>query len=309
MQMIRKSLPFVAVLALLVGSVAVARAVHARPSDVFPVNTGPNHDGEVYTVRVFEEISSVVVIDSKNHGRKKQLAPGSYQYDRATTRLDFSEPLPFAEPVVHVEGIAVQPEQFCVYDFAGDGEDLLVLLKDRVAIAGYEYAYDSAARLITFRADLHPESDGNFHIAYRTEDGGMHGFGSWRKQDRDRLAELEWQWMHQTQDAPPLVMKDRTGVSDRRLSQEVGFSLRLPKGDSTFLSETMEGTEKRVSVMRWYDGMNVMIECRATPFAESGAEDAETAFVRTWERDGTFYQLSTTIENRAKAEELLAAAR
>lgn len=310
MKSVRKMLPFVAAFVVLVGSVLIARAVHARPSDVYPVNTGPNQNGIVYTVRVFKDISSVVVIDSEKHARRKHLAPGSYSYDPQTTRLDFAEPLPFADPVVHVEGTAVQPEQFYIPDFSGAENELLVLFKDRVAIAGFEYVYDADTHLITFRSDLHPEADGNFHITFQTADGaGQHGFGSWRKKDLDALSELEWQWMHQTQGAPLHVMKLRTGVSDRKLTKEVGFSVRLPKGDSTFLTETMEDMEKHVSVMRWYNAVDAVIECKATPFAEIGADDTETSFVRTWERDGTFYQLSTSAENRAAAEKLLSSVR
>lgn len=310
MKSVRNVLPFVAAFVVLVGSVLIARAVHARPSDVYPVNTGPNQNGIVYTVRVFKDISSVVVIDSEKHARRKHLAPGSYSYDPQTTRLDFAEPLPFADPVVHVEGTAVQPEQFYIPDFSGAENELLVLFKDRVAIAGFEYVYDADTHLITFRSDLHPEADGNFHITFQTEDGaGQHGFGSWRKKDLDALSELEWQWMHQTQGAPLHVMKYRTGVSDRKLSKEVGFSVRLPKGDSTFLTETMEDMEKHVSVMRWYNAVDAVIECKTTPFAEISADDAETSFVRNWERDGTFYQLSTSVENRAAAEKLLSSVR
>lgn len=308
MKSVRSVLPFVAALVLLVGSVLIARAVHARPSDV--VNTGPNQNGEVYTVRVFKDISSVVVIDSKKHARKKHLAPGSYSYDPQTTRLNFAEPLPFSDPVVHVEGTAVQPEQFYMADFSGAESELLVLFKDRVAIAGYEYVYDADTHMITFRSDLHPEADGNFHITFQTEDGtGQHGFGSWRRKDLDTLSELEWQWMHQTQGAPLHVMKYRTGVSDRKLSKEVGFSVRLPKGNGTFLSETMEDMEKHVSVMRWYDDIDAVIECKATPFAEISADDADSSFTRTWERDGTFYRLGTSAENRAAAEKLLSSLR
>ncbi len=312
MKPVRKVLPFVAAFVLLVGSVLIARAVHARPSDVWPVNTGPNQNGDVYTVRVFKDISSVVVIDSKNHGRRKHLAPGSYSYDRRTTRLDFAEPLPFADPVVHVEGTVVQPEQFCIADFSGAESDLLVLFKDRVAIAGYEYVYDADTRTITFRSDLHPEADGNFHIAFQTEDGAGHGFGSWRRKDLDKLSELEWQWMHQTQGAPLHVMKLRTGISDRKLSKEVGFSVRLPKGDSTFLSETMEETEKYISVMRWCNDVDALIECKSVPFAGGDDDAADTLFVRDWERDGTFYRLSTmttSAENRAAIEKLLSSVR
>ena len=99
---IRPAVPFLAVLFLLVGSVALSRAVHSRSRDVYYVNTAPDANGEVHTVRVFDSISSVVVIDFKHRSRKKKIALADVSYDRTTTRLSFASPLPFAESVVHI---------------------------------------------------------------------------------------------------------------------------------------------------------------------------------------------------------------
>ena len=337
MNHIRHALPFLAVLVLLVGSVLLARAVRTKPADVCPVNTMPDQHGDVRTVRVFSSVSSVVVIDRANHRRKKQLASAAYAYDAATTRLTFSAPLPFSEPVIHIEGTAAQPEQFCLYDYAGGEEALLVLMDGREAIAGYEYVYDEETRILTFRSDLHPERDGKYYIAYETADGTHHGFGNWT--DDDRLYELEWQWLHRTKGAPMQVMKNRSRASARALSKEAGFSVRLPKtaakDDGTFLIETMDGTEKRVSVMRWYDDNAIIAECRREAFDAPDAIGRETRLAlknravtksrisgtRTlpdgttepaaltlyqWQEDGTCYQLTAGTENEAAAEAVLA---
>ena len=334
MQKICRVLPFIAVFMVLMGSVWLARALHAHTDRTYSVNTMPDQNGIVHSVRVFESIESVVIIDSKNHARKKHIAASAYSYNRENTQLLFSEPLPFAEPVVHIEGVSVQPEQFCIADFSGTHNELLVLLKDRVAIEDYEYTYNADTHIITFRSDLHPESDGNFHLAYQTVDGALHGFGNWSKKDVDTLSTLQWQWMHKTQGAPMLVMKDRTGVSDRTLRREVGFSVQLPKGNSTFLSETMDGMQKIYSVMRWYDDVNLMIECKPTPFSPADTVESEKTVhigkltvtkqeiigvqstgtskanrvplvVYLWQHDGTYYQMTTEPMQTNAAERLL----
>ena len=331
---LRSALPFAAVLVLLVGSVILARAIHSRPSDLYHVNTSPEADGAIYTVRVFDTITSVVVIDWKNHSRKKKIALENVSYDRASTRLSIAEALPFAESVIHIEGTSVQPEQFRVYDFDGPADFLFVLLKDRPAIEGYEYSYDETTRLVTFRSDIHPERDGNFHIGWEAADGPHHGFGNWSRKDRDRLAELEWQWRHKTQGPPMLVVKDRSDVSNHALSKEAGFPVRLPKGDGTFLIETMDGTEKHYSIMRSYDDAGVNVECKAEPFEQperieseefvqfgkiivgkqhvlgiqTNGHDEEKSvalIVYSWEQDGGFYQITVEEGKEAAAERLL----
>lgn len=332
---IRTVLPFAAVFALLMLSVITAWKIHSKPGDVFPVNTVPDKSGTVYTVRVFESISSVMLIDRDNHARKKKIPDSDYSYDPATTRMTFREPFPFATTVVHVEGKAPQPESFCLYNFAGSTDTLLVLLKDREAMEGYEYTYDDQKHMLTFRSDIHPEHDGNFHIMYADADGAFHGFGNWSR-NTDRLAELQSQWMQRTTGMLPIIMKDRSGIPNRRLAKEAGFSVRLPKGDATYLSETMEGMEKSVSVLRSYDGAGLMVECKKTPFppAKDGkAVTAETVplgkqevqrqhvpgtestpdgtqrpvslTVYTWNSGGTYYQLSCTEDKTAAAEKLL----
>ena len=335
MRRLLSALPFAAVLFLMFASVFAARIIHAASGDApYYVNTSPEPDGAVHTIRVFGSITSVVIIDGKNHSHKKKIGRGSWSYDTASTRLRLSETLPFEENIIHIEGTGTVPERFCLHDFDGAQDTLLVLLKNRAAIAGYEYRYDEQTRTITFRDDIRPERDGNFHIAYQTAGGAMRGFGNWSRKDGDRLAELQSQWLARTQHLPPVVMKDRSGVSKRRLQKETGFSVLLPQGSATFLAETMEGTERRCSVLRYYDDAGLSVECQAVPFEESEAvldEEtivAGTCAVRkrriigsetdgrgemqsvalslyTWEQGGTCYQLSAAAGKEADAEALL----
>ncbi|MBR5965404.1 MAG: hypothetical protein IK015_04750 [Treponema sp.] len=285
MKQILKALPFVAVLAMLLGSVFFAKTLHSKKSGRFHVNTGSDKNGEIHTVRKFVSISSVVIIDMNNHSKKRKIPPSEFSYNTETTQIIFANPLPFENSVVHVEGTIARPEKFYLHDFSGTAESLLVLLNGREAMENYEYTYSPEARTLTFRNDIQPESDGIFFIMYQTQDGQTHSFGNWCKKDGDKLAELEWNWLCKTQNIPPMVMKDRSGLSNKKLSKEVGFSVQLPKGDSTFLIEKMEGGERVRSVMRWFDKSGLVVECKDRPFSDGGANQCE------WEQNGTYYQM------------------
>ena len=339
MKKIPKAIPFALVLALMLGSVATARLIHSKPSDHYHVNTGPDRNGKLYSIRVFESVSSVLVIDGDRHSRKRKIPESEYRYDPETTELVLAKPLPYERTVVHMEGKIALPERFCLYDFAGEADSLLVLLDGREAMENYEYTFNPQGRILTFRNDIHPENDGLFHIMYMTEAGEMHSFGNWGEKDGDRLSELQGKWLSRTQNIPMTVMKDRSSVSDRKLSKEAGFRIQIPKGDSTFLVENVEDGEKALSVMRWYDKAGLVVECRGKPFPNdgrekgdghcdgeilhlgktdvskrlvrgtrsdgSGAEEEVPLAVYGWQTGGTFYQMTVDADKAHAAEDWL----
>lgn len=261
-------LAFTGAFGILLGSVFIAKSIHKKSDNIYTVNTMPDQNGKIHTVRVFKSILSVVAIDSKVPSKKIEIPVDTLSYNPDTTEIQSGQNImPFGEnTVIHIEGETVLPEKFCIYDFDGTADSLLVLLDGKEAIEDYEYVFDLGKNTISFRNDIHPEKDAKFHIMYKTNDGAMHGFGNWGKEDGDTLAELQWKWLHKIENAPMMVMKDRSDVSNKKLSKEVGFKIELPKGTSTFISETMEGTEKQFSVMRWYDDKGFMVECKKTPF-------------------------------------------
>ena len=112
MKKILKIIPFVAVLILLLGSVAIAKMIHSKKAGTFHVNTGLDKNGEIHTVRVFDTISSVLIIDMNNHSKKRKVNQNEYFYDDKTTKLTLKNPLPFDNPVIHIEGKITQPESF-----------------------------------------------------------------------------------------------------------------------------------------------------------------------------------------------------
>ena len=329
-----KVLPFAAVLVTMLGSVWLARIIHSPAKNVYHVNTSPNADGAIHSIRIFDTVTSVMVIDRDKHSHKKKLNPQNYTYNRLNGELTLTGLLPFAENVIHIEGVTVLPEQFCLHDFDGSAEELLVLLNDHEAAAGYEYIYNEETRIITFRSDIHPEKDGTFLIMYQTDDGATHSFGNWLPGTNDRFAELQWQWLHRTQNAPMMVMLDRSRLSNRRLSREVGFDIRLPKGDATFISETSDGSRKKQTVMRWYG--DIIAECQNEPFIDNaeqstgdmhilnigrqnvtrqeiigtrqnpdGSTEPIPMAVYRWEIRGTFYRISIESERASEAERII----
>ena len=269
-----KVLPFVAVSVVMLGSVWLARIIHSPTKNVYHVNTAPDENGVIRTVRIFDTVTSVMVIDRDKHFRKKKLKSQDYSYNRFNGELILTSPLPFADNVIHIEGVTALPEQFRLHDFDGAAENLLVLLDDHEAANDYEYSFDPDNSILTFREDIHPEKNGTFLIMYQTQDGATHSFGNWLPGTNDRFAELQWQWLHRTQDAPMMVMLDRSRLSNRRLSREVGFDIRLPKGDATFICQTLNGTHKKQTVMRWYG--DIIAECQAEPFIDyDGLQSAD----------------------------------
>ena len=329
-----KVLPFVVVPVIMLGSVWLARIIHSPAKDVYHVNTSPTADGAIHSIRIFDSVTSVMVIDRDKHSRKKKIPPQGYTYNRLNGELTLTEPLPFTENVIHIEGTTALPEQFCLHDFDGMSDWLLVLLNDHEAAAGYEYIYNEETHIITFRDDIHPEKDSTFLIMYQTDDGATHSFGNWLPGTNDRFAELQSQWLSRTRNAPMLVMLDRSRLSNRRLGREVGFDIRLPKGDSTFISETVEGTRKKQTVMRWYG--EIIAECQNVPFIDNADQSADewhilnigrqnvtrqeiigtrsnpdgtteplAMTVYRWETRGTYYRISVESERASEAEKII----
>ena len=85
MKKILKIIPFVAVLILLLGSVAIAKMIHSKNAGIFHVNTGLDKNGEIHTVRVFDTISSVLIIDMNNHSKKRKVNQNSLKVSAFTT--------------------------------------------------------------------------------------------------------------------------------------------------------------------------------------------------------------------------------
>lgn len=256
-------------LALSLGSVVVSCATDSRTirsagkAEPVDLNTGPDLQGRVFTTAILSSIRSVIVFDSADRSRRVELKEGGWNYDAESTEMTFSEPLPFKESVVHVEGMSDRPNAFVLAGLK-EGGDVFVVLGDRLAVEGLEYALEGG--ILSFREDLDLEKE-KYHVGFDTEDGSS-CFGNLVLSENDRFAYLEaehrgrtlkaW-YAGQTElwflapparagDPPALVKRPPTpeervrmegeapsvlklcmGVPDRKLSRELGCRISLPK--------------------------------------------------------------------------------
>jgi|GEM_PF-1217289 len=265
------SIPFVAMLAIALGSVVFSCATspsgggRAKP---FYINVGDDGLGRFHTVQAFAEVDEVTAIDLGDRSRRRVLSPGQWRYDSAAAELVLALPPPYARTVLHVEGTPERPARFVLANL-DPGEEPLVAVSGRLAIEGFDYSFDRAASNIVFRDDFDPEA-ASYLISYRTP-FGINSIGESDPKNPDAYAYLEAK--HYTDsfaerrresgedyfldparfvdgkpavvrrafteeerkaaEAPIPVMKSRIKVSDRAISAEVGFDARTPKSISS----------------------------------------------------------------------------
>lgn len=190
---ILKALPFLGMFIVATGSVAVSCAT-APASGRFPreekisVNAGPALDGKIRTTWVFDRVQSVILMDENDRSRKIELAPNEWTYIPETTELAISKKVPFANFIARVDGFRTPPETF-ILDGLTDTESLLVIMSDRLAIDGYDYAFDTGTKRLTFRNDVRLK-DSDWSIQYDTNHGGVM-LGEWKPASADRMSYLE----------------------------------------------------------------------------------------------------------------------
>jgi len=194
---VRRSLPFIAMLVVALGSVVFscatteksARTVSGKP---FYVNTAADGDGRIRTIQVLSCIDRVILMDQRDRSRRTELKSASWRYDPATTELALLEGEPYKNTIIHVEGKPEAPARFVLREIAGDDE-LFVAVDGRIAIRGFDYSFDLARSVLVFREDFDPLTM-EYKIMYRTSDGGLHSIGDWKPENDDKFAYLEAQY-------------------------------------------------------------------------------------------------------------------
>lgn len=311
---LKKLAPFLVMLGLLVASIVVSCATLSPAGNAVRIsmNTGAGADGRVHTAEVFDRIDAVVAIDPADHSRRTALRPGDWRYDSATTEIMLERPCPFRNPVFHVEGWSTGPRRFML-GHGIDDEDLLVIVGDRLAIEGFDYTWNPAAGLLSFRRDLDLAQE-KYLISFRTRDGGMSSLGD-LDPGSDRTAYLQArhqaaQWKRLVASGssfpflekvpgggtphvvmrpltpeergawaslPVEVLKFRHGVSDRALGAETGFDVRLPR-QVVLPSETARFADDRIIVERMsVDGTVVRRLCASCRFPSGGGDGSGSA--------------------------------
>ncbi len=264
----KKTVPFVLMLFIAMGSVVVSCATSARVRTgesgrevPLSINTGKTTQGDIHTIQVFSHIDKVIVVDRTDRSRKTELAKEDWSYDPATTKITIARDFGYKDIIVHVEGSAALPATFVLPDV--QGEDLFVVLGKRLALEGFDYRFDHSSGILVFRDDIDPEKE-TYMIQYETSMGSS-CLGNMMPDSKDELAYLEAQhrkellkrWyksqdgfyffetpvikgekpklvkrseeMRKMLNIPVAVMKTRLKVSDEKISKEVGFDVRTPK--------------------------------------------------------------------------------
>jgi hypothetical protein len=268
MHMLKKSVPFLLVLLILLGSLVVSCATSSSgrspdPSagspggdrDFLSINTGRDIEGNVYTIQVFSRIDKIIVVNRMDRSKKTELKPGDWVYEADTTAIRFTRDPGYKDLIVHVEGVPFKPVTFILPDFQGGDEDLFVVLDKRLALKGFDFTFDRQSRTLTFREDIDPEKAG-YLIRYQTS-SGSNGLGNWTPGKGDELAYLEAQhnadvlrrW-YESQDGfyffeKPVVKGEVPSLVKRPATPaEMGEMLNIPV---TVMKSRFEASDKDVS--------------------------------------------------------------
>ena len=151
------------------------------------VNTGRDLDGRIFTVRVFGEITSVVVTDMKDKSKKEELSPEDWTYDPGTTELKLFKEISFTDYIVSIEGLKPELQTF-VLSGQTEQDDLMVIIGERLAIEGFDYFFDQDTGVLNFRDDVDLDNS-QWFISYRTPTGG-NSIGEWDPENPDQFSYL-----------------------------------------------------------------------------------------------------------------------
>ena len=278
------------------------------------VNTGPDLAGRIYTTQVIDQVDRVAVHDLVDRSLHLELVPEEWRYDSQTTELTVKRPIPFKNPVYHLEGTGKRPARFLLPENLNPAEEPFVLLGDRIAVEGYDYTWHPQQRLLTFREDLNMEKE-TFEVNYWTLPEGEASFGN-RVSKRGDVADYlmaqreraAWKrrvesgsafpFLEKSASGPPhLVMRPPTdaekkqwlsepaeiiltrfGISDQEIGKEVGFDTRIPArvvfADQSFCTSGM-----RMVIQTNSEGKTVRKVVVFFSFSDriQGQDDAEVA--------------------------------
>lgn len=241
----------------------VSTAEHTDGSlERISLNTGPDKDGNIFSVQVIDSLERVMALDMTDRGKRLELSPSDWSYDPLTTRLTVTRAIPYVNPVYHLEGRGEKPSRFILQNVK-KGEAPIVFVDKRVAIEGVDYDWSSGKSLLTVRKGVNPDKPG-FYVDYLTEDGSACFGDMGEAEDADRieyfLAEKRGRDFKATVESgaefpflekrgsgdPSVVMRKPTAQerldlvsqsvpvikcrnkSDAEISKEVGFDARMP---------------------------------------------------------------------------------
>ena len=173
---------FVLVTGSVVVSCTTAPAINKDTS--ISLNAGRSMNGEIYTIWVFNDIQSVIIINLDDRSRKIELTREEWKYDPKTTELRILKKIPFSHYLAGVDGNVVFPHTFVLNDIEEE-DALAVILDDRLAIDGYDYSFELETSRLVFRNDVNLKNI-IWCISYHTPGGGSM-LGEWEADDQDKI--------------------------------------------------------------------------------------------------------------------------
>lgn len=265
--MLRRGLPFLGMLILAVGSVNIScRTISgARDGTAVTVNAVRTEADRLATVRVFDDIESVLVTDIDDRSRRRELARETWEYDPRTTEITILEDLPLDDYMIHVTGNPRSPEAFVLVDIAPE-PNLLVVIDGRAGIRGYDYTFDASDGHLVFRNGI--DLRGTSWLVRYERPIGSTSIGQWDPERDERIAYIEAEHRRRVLDArfyqmdelwfldgpdgtadppalvkrrprpeeieaikshPVAIRKYRSGTSIDELNTELGFDTAVPE--------------------------------------------------------------------------------
>ncbi len=230
--------------------------------DTIRLNTGPDKNGDIFTIQVIDRLDRVLALDMTDRNKRKELTADDWSYDPRTTKLTVKNPPSFINPIYHLEGIGETPSRFVLFNIQ-NGDSPLVFMDKRVAIEDVDYFWNPQKSLLTMRNSQSIDQAG-FYVDYITNDGSacFGDMGDDENSDRIEYAlaqkrRVEWKekiesgevfpFLEKAENGEPTVVMRKPDVQEKRellsqstpiikardandaeISKEVGFDARMP---------------------------------------------------------------------------------
>lgn len=220
---IKKIIPFILILILIIGSVVLSCSIKQK---TISLNTGISPDGKVFTNRVMQEITKVIAINLEDRSRIKEFSPELYSYNPETTELIFLQENDKDIGFI-VEGKPVQPATFVLTDLDTNVGPVFVFFNDGVAIQNDDYIINTETKTLTFNENLNLEA--NPYVITWQSYYGMSTIGEQTKEIEDLYSKSQAVWVtdlirseikKQTQTPEVVIENNSAYIRMRSISEE-----------------------------------------------------------------------------------------
>ena len=153
--------------------------------DKINLNTGPDKNGDIFSIQVIDRLDRVLVLDMTDRSKRMELNADDWSYDPKTTKITVKRAIPYINPVYHLEGSSEKPLRFILLN-AKTGDNPIVFMDKRVAIDDIDYFWNPQTSLLTLRKNVNLDKPG-FYVDYITNDGSACFGDMGEAEDADRI--------------------------------------------------------------------------------------------------------------------------